>query len=281
MRSSTFVFLWLIVLGFLGLEYYQLHHEKIGLIGLLKNRGWIESEFNSSPEAGRPISLFLGWSGISVMLATNLYIFRKRFEFMQGWGALANWLNFHIFCGLLGPTFIVFHSNFQVRGLVAVSFWSMMISVASGVVGRYFYQQLARLESDFLGQADLYIQRLKRVAEKRGLVLKEENLAGCMHHALKKSGALTDLKNPFAVLFSSLIGDVNLILSPPLAPTGTGESGSFALKCYAVNRRRARNLGSFRQLMGYWHTFHMPFAIFMYVAAAFHIAAALILGVKK
>lgn len=281
MRAAVFLWLWLAILGVLSFEYFQLHQEKHGLVVLLMKSGVITKSLNTSPEPGRPISLFLGWSGISVMILTNLYILRKRMALMQGWGKLSNWLNFHIFCGLTGPTFIIFHSDFHARGLVAVSFWSMIISASSGVIGRYFYLQLARFESEFQDQAEFYMTRLKRLIEKRGGEVKDETLERYKHQALVTAGAIGSVGNPFSVFARSFAGDIRMLVHPPTAPPEAGDLGPFALKSFAVNKRRARYLESFRRLMGYWHTFHLPFAIFMYVAAAFHIAAALILGVKK
>jgi hypothetical protein len=279
MRNAVFVWLWLLIFAGLSFEYYQLKREKPELISLLKSKQLLNKDFNTSTDSGRPIGFALGVAGMAVMLLTNLYIFRKRFQFMQKWGSLKNWLNFHIFCGLVGPTFILFHSDFKVRGLVAISFWSMWVSFASGIVGRYFYTQLASMESDFIERADSFIRGLKRVAEKNKAALPEDELKGYMNLALVTAGATQTLSNPVTALFSSMAGDIRLMMSPPKSPAGTGELGSYALKGFAVNTRRAKNLENFKKLMGYWHTFHMPFAVFMYLAAVFHIAAALILGV--
>ena len=93
------------------------------------------------PNAGSTFSFYLGWIGFSLILMTNFYIWRKRRP-SEKQVNMKSWLNFHIFCGLLGPTIIVFHTNFKIGGLVAISFWSMMVSVASGIIGRYFYLQL-------------------------------------------------------------------------------------------------------------------------------------------
>jgi cytochrome b561 len=44
-------------------------------------------------------------------------------------------------------------------------------------------------------------------------------------------------------------------------------------------KRRIAFLEPFRRMLGYWHSFHLPFAFFMYVAAVIHIAAALMFGI--
>ncbi len=279
MKSSWVVGIWAVIFIVLSIEYGQYHRGQPGFLEFLKTKNVISKSYNTSLEPGRPTSLILGWAGISVMILTNLYILRKRAGFMQRLGSMRNWLNFHILCGMVGPTFILFHSNFKVRGLVAISFWSMVVSVASGVVGRYFYSQIAGYEHDFKAQADHYIKRLKTHISRMNLSIPEAHLQIYMDGALAMAGGSAKAGNPFVVLGRSFIGDIRLATRSIPAPAEAGQIGKFALKNYAVNLRRANNLQSFKKLMAYWHTFHMPFAIFMYLAAIAHIIAVNILGV--
>ena len=45
---------------------------------------------------------------------------------------------------------------------------------------------------------------------------------------------------------------------------------------YAIIKRKIHFSEHFRRLLGYWHSFHLPFAFFMYFVAIIHIAVALI-----
>ena len=126
MVMRFFLYLWLLLAIALSFEYWALNfHPSLSLLHL-------------SPEPGRPLSLWLGWVGLGLMVIMNVYSLRKRISGLGGWGRLSSWLNFHVFCGLVGPTLILFHCNFKVRGLVAISFWSMITSFSSGIIGRYF-----------------------------------------------------------------------------------------------------------------------------------------------
>ena len=69
---------------------------------------------------------------------------RKRTRKLFHFGYLTNWLEFHIFLCTLGPVFVLFHTAFKFGGIVAVSFWSMVAVVASGVIGRFIYIQIPR-----------------------------------------------------------------------------------------------------------------------------------------
>jgi len=85
-----------------------------------------------------------GVIGSALMIVMLLYSVRKRARPLRRAGAVGAWLDFHIFCGIVGPLLVILHSSFKVQGLVALSFWSMIAVALSGVVGRYLYRQIPR-----------------------------------------------------------------------------------------------------------------------------------------
>lgn len=44
--------------------------------------------------------------------------------------------------GLFGPILITYHTTYKLGGIVAVSFWSMVVVMVSGIIGRYIYVQI-------------------------------------------------------------------------------------------------------------------------------------------
>ena len=45
--------------------------------------------------------------------------------------------------GILGPTLIILHSNFKIGSLNSrLALFTMLVVVASGIVGRYLYSQV-------------------------------------------------------------------------------------------------------------------------------------------
>lgn len=282
MKLRTYVVLWLVITLVLTYENLMLNSlPKEGFLGLFQGIFPQLSDLNLSPEPGRPVSLYLGWAGIGTMLLTNFYIFRKRFGFLKKLGKMAGWLDFHIFCGLLGPTLIIFHTNFKVRGLVAISFWSMMVVAVSGVVGRYFYGQVIRVKSDLEKEAQAHELSLKGYAE--SVKLPAAQLEGALQGALKLAGGAALLQPAEAgilsIFFNSLAGDLRMLISPPPAPPGTPAASRSLLKKFAIARRRALFFETFQQYLGYWHSFHLPFAFFMYLVAVIHIITAMLFGV--
>jgi hypothetical protein len=281
MKLRHYELICFIIILFLGYEYAifngrLLHSQSIIklLFPIFSSRKYI---FNSNPTAGYPLSYFLGCLGFGLMVIMNLYTVRKRFQPFRQYGKLQAWLDFHIFCGILGPILIVFHANFKVTGLVAISFWSMVIAGSSGVLGRYFYMQTLKQSVDvkryskFLKEQFVEVHRLKFTDQKF-----DEIFA----HANRAAGIREGVTNPVLIFILSVIADIRLKFSHPGESFGLNDIESEVLKVIGVENRRDALLGPFNQLLGYWHAFHLPFAFIMYILAVIHILTALILVVR-
>ena len=216
-------------------------------------------------------------SGAICVLCFGNIFFRKRFNFFSKLGKLSSWLEFHIFCGILGPIFIVFHSNFKVKGLVAISFWSMVIASTSGIFGRYFYIQTLKKKDELKRNIDfLKNEFMKRNHEK----FSPEKFEEIFQHAFESAGSGQKSMNPLRVLYSSLKSDIYLMFNNPGKPYGINKKEGKVLKQIGIENRRVSILAPFNLLLGYWHSFHLPFAFFMYIVAVVHIVAALLFAVK-
>ena len=79
-----------------------------------------------------------------IVFGVGIYIARKRYNFMAKYIRLKYLLEFHIFLCVLGPILILFHTAFKFGGLVSIAFWSMVLVVLSGVIGRFIYIQIPR-----------------------------------------------------------------------------------------------------------------------------------------
>ncbi len=275
MRS--YIIAWLLITGFLGFEYWALSsapHWSFFLF--LQTKGWLSPNVKFNIIPGRNLSLWLGWIGISLMVLMNVYSLRKRFRFTHNWGKLSLYLNFHIFCGLMGPTLIFFHCGLKVRGLVGISFWSMIVSLTSGIIGRYLYAQLSSQRDDLERGATKAADRMDYLIERAKFKWSKEMRGASIARMLKHVGAREKFVNPFMALGSTLLGDARLLFSEVPVPAGYPAQAKAALTLYAIKKRSAFNLAPFEKLMGYWHAFHFPFAVFMYLAAIIHIISSLI-----
>ena len=82
----------------------------------------------------------------AAMIGTGVvgYSLRKRLPMLARVGKLRTWLRVHIFLCLLGPAFVLLHTSFKFGGVVAISFWCMVLVVSSGVFGRWVYVWIPR-----------------------------------------------------------------------------------------------------------------------------------------
>ena len=116
-----------------GWEYYR---------APLATRGYLPAHQLLRPSGA--VGLTLGIAGVLAMLATIPYALRKRWKRLSRLGRLKNWLEVHIFFGVVGPVLITFHTSFKFNGLISVGYWLMMTVWASGFVGRYLYVRIPK-----------------------------------------------------------------------------------------------------------------------------------------
>jgi len=233
-------------------------------------------------KAGGSVGHKLGIVGSSMMVLMLLYSVRKRVGALRRLGPLGRWLDVHIFLGILGPLLVVLHSTFKVQGLVALSFWSMIIVAASGVLGRYLYLQIPRT----------------RAGEERALVeleAEDRELSGQLRTRFRLDEAqIAGLDALVAVptRVGLLGGFVRLVTDDLRLRSGLR---AFARSCRSVPapvfkdfervvrqkaqvHRRILLWDRVHELFHYWHVLHKPFALVMYLFLIVHVAVALVTG---
>lgn len=222
----------------------------------------------------------LGVAGSSLMVVMLVYSVRKRVKPLRGLGKLRDWLDFHIFCGVVGPLLVILHSSFKVQGLVALSFWSMIVVALSGVLGRYLYLQIPRT----------------RAGDQLSLKEVEELHAGLTARlrAGLGEGPLQELEAIAAGRLRPLRSDaplLPLLLRLPVEGMllrwrlrgfrrrfrGSGEL-TRAARQKALLQRRLLLWNRLQELFHHWHVLHKPFAIVMYVFMAVHVAVVILTG---
>lgn len=144
-----------------------------------------------------------GIIGSLFMALLLLYSVRKRFKFARKWGHLNIWLNTHIFLGIVGPGFVLFHTGFKFNGIVAISFWSMVLVVLSGIIGKYIYELIPHSLSG------MELNRIELEAEEIGLTFEMRKFIPAGHPFWK---LLIELENQDSK--ASIINSLLLIFEP-------------------------------------------------------------------
>jgi hypothetical protein len=217
-----------------------------------------------------------------VGLAT--YSLRKRWKPLRRIGSLKHWLEVHIFLCTLGPFLILLHSSFRVGGLVAIAFWSMMLVVASGLFGRYLYVRIPKnLNGAFLS--------LDAIEKRRAETLSALTNRGSLHAQLAADEALRARPERPRSLLHALALSLKWEREQKKREATVRRSltrvlGSVPLKEEVVELaleearlgRQIALIEPFRRLFRYWHVFHLPLAIVMFLILTVHVTVATLFG---
>jgi len=233
---------------------------------------------------GGRIGHAMGVLGSAMMVVMLLYSVRKRVAAFRRFGPVSRWLDIHIYLGISGPLLVVLHSSFKVHGLVALSFWSMIAVALSGVAGRFLYLQIPRTRAGEEIALDELRRRDQALTErlKTQFGLAESRLARLGALGPATSGRQTVLRLLVEMIFGAarersevraFVRDCRRSVPDPLLH----ELGRLA-RDKAATHRRVLLWSRAHDLFHYWHVFHKPFAVVMYLFMLVHITVALLTG---
>jgi len=227
----------------------------------------------------------LGIIGSLMMLVgVSTYMLRKRISKFSRMGILKYWLEFHIFLCVLGPIFVLYHTSFKFGGLVAISFWSMVAVVLSGVIGRYIYLQIPRtIEGREMNLNE--INQIKDELNKKLITvysIDEQALQEILNAVKKRpdrSGNGMVKRSIEKFNFErKVIREVRTILRQnKIIGKGYKEVVKLIKDEITLNRKIDR-LISMQNLFRYWHVAHLPFALLMLIIMLIHVGVAYTFG---
>lgn len=268
----------LILLGINGYQYYTTPIE--------------ERFFDSSHAALKPSG---GWGHgfgiigtLMMILGVAIYMVRKRSRKLFTFGYLKHWLEFHIFLCTVGPILVLYHTAFKFGGIVSVSFWSMVLVVLSGVVGRFIYIQIPRTIqgkeidiNDLASMREELIEKMKLEMLFDVRLIKElDELASPERY--KYLGVFDTVLIYFKDFFR--ISSFQSKLRKNLAVAGFSKIRRKEIKNKAhaeiILSRRLGMLRTMQNLFRYWHVAHLPFAIAMFVIMIIHVIVTITFGYK-
>jgi hypothetical protein len=261
---------------FKGLPYYTTSME--------------ERFYHPDHDLFKPSGLFghgLGIIGtLLILFGVFSYMARKRYRFLSRFGRLKYWLEFHIFLCVLGPIMILFHTAFKFGGIVSISFWSMVVVVASGVIGRYIYIQIPRtIEGRLLSLNEVkemksaidasFKSRYKLDDASFNAILKYANV-----NSMYKNG------NLIVRIISKHVEDIKRIWGLKRALRKNNLSKRRVRQILGLVKHeislsnRIERLQTMQRLFKYWHIAHLPFALIMLVIMVIHVGITLAFGAR-
>ena len=220
----------------------------------------------------------------AIIIGVFGYMARKRMRFLMRLGVLKYWLEFHIFLCSLGPVLILFHTAFKFSGIVAISFWSMVAVVISGVIGRYIYIQIPRS----IEGRELSLNEIGNIKNDVEIEIRErfnlnKDILSQIEEKVKFKRDVSEFSF-FRVIISRLAFERKTVsdLRGLLKQNGINrKSRNRLLKLFRAEMvlgRRIEWLGLMQNLLRYWHVLHLPFALIMLVIMIVHVAIAILFG---
>jgi len=229
----------------------------------------------------------LGILGTLMMVLLLTYSLRKKTNIFGNIGNIGTWLDFHIYLGIMGPLFVILHSSFKLNGIVAISFWSMISVALSGVLGRYIYLQIPRnISGHEMNLSDLENTNERILNE----IESKYSVDGAYVSKIETMivGNLNPDKSELSMLFSFLMADIFRVFRVKkirkILRRSTGLSKKQIRILLGLMNKKAfihRRLilwNKIHQLFHYWHVFHKPFAIIMYLIMVVHVAITIVFG---
>ena len=220
----------------------------------------------------------LGVIGMLLMLVPVAYAIRKRWAPLARTGSLPRWLEVHIFCGIVGPALITFHTSFKFNGLISVAYWSMMAVMLSGFVGRYLFVRIPKT----IRGVELTHGEIRTRAEELKNEIGAASLRPGMQDRLREvedelePAAGRAVVGPIMVRrrLRRLRGELLAAgVDRPLAARATAAMAERALLL-----RRLAYLDRRKRLFAMWHVFHQPLVYVMFAIAALHVGLAVFMG---
>jgi len=232
---------------------------------------------------------YLGVVGSVMLLLMLAYPLRKHVGFMSRWGALKHWFRIHMIMGIVGPTFILFHSTFHLRSLNAtIALFSMLGVVISGIIGRFIYTKI---------HYGLYGRRATLGKVQEELAGLSDDAKSRLHFAPRVEQWLQSFERDSkqldrsftSHLFSPLtIGLKRIILAFRCARElrkilkterhtefrGGASEAIQLTSSYLKECQRVAQFSTFERFFSLWHVLHVPLIYILAACTIFHIVAA-------
>ena len=202
-----------------------------------------------------------------MLIGVSIYMLRKRFRTFSRIGILKHWLEFHIFLCTLGPILVLFHTSFKFGGIVAISFWSMVAVVLSGIIGRFIYIQIPRT----IEGRELSLSEVINLKTDVGGVLNNANLDEA---SFKEILELTKQKDR-----KSLNKAKSILKKNNVSKVEYSKIVDLLKNEISLNRKIDR-LSTMQNLLKYWHVAHLPFAFIMLIIMIVHVVVTITFGSK-
>lgn len=252
---------------------------------------FLPTERYISPREG--LGYALGIIGGSLMLVLLLYPARKRLPWLGFLGSIKAWFTAHMALGIVGPLFILYHSNFSLGATNSnAALIAMLLVSGSGVIGRYFYTRVydglserRHTRNELQAAANELRQKVAGTAFVPNLLTQldaaEERLLAC---GRGPHGVLTKPVYVSALMFTerwrltrAAIRELRVAAKGSRVLAQQHRHFSRTIRRYVAKRletaRDVAEFESYEHLFSLWHWLHVPLFFILLVAGIVHVFA--------
>jgi len=232
--------------------------------------------------AGDELAILCGFVGTGLMAVAAIYPMFRRFKPFRWLASNTMWFDFHMMAGWIGPMFIGLHSALQLDSWVAAAFWSMLIVVVSGAIGRYLYTMIPTVSNgNELEELD-HERAFSRFRRANPVAMGE--LEAQIQRARFRADAIARLGSVVYSLMWLFFEDAFRPARWWARRRRLGRLGVVGKARRELLRRVGRKIliergrvtaPQAQRLLHAWKWVHVPFTIFLVVLSAYHIYDAL------
>ncbi len=229
---------------------------------------------------------WMGYIGAGMMVVAALYTLRLHIPGLRRVGSAKTWFDFHVVFGIAGPILSLLHTNLNIFSLywVTALWWAVFLVVMTGLVGRYLYTMVPRLEAATERDKKQLDEGIKVAADQWASMTTTANV---LQHFLKaqektaerekSEGALAGL-TLLGWLLRSRLREAQAAASLRYRLLGQMKNAKLRTGAIELMRQRARverktkMLGVAKPLLAKWRAFHIGITVVMFVLLIAHVA---------
>jgi hypothetical protein len=216
-------------------------------------------------------------------LLTLLYPLRKRWRLLENLGAPRVWFQFHVYFGIAGPLLATLHTTLKFGGLASICYWSMMLVMASGFIGRFLFAQLPRNQRGVtlsLKEIEAEIKVVQRYLETMGWRSERDVAMSASSQAQitpNSSAGWRTLVHLWLARRREMRAWRQRLRTQNLSNATVHHVLAILSRKFFLEGSRA-TLDLTTRAFSHWHTLHLPFTYLMFITLLIHAGLAIFLG---
>ncbi|MCB9653634.1 MAG: 4Fe-4S dicluster domain-containing protein [Deltaproteobacteria bacterium] len=236
---------------------------------------------------------WMGYIGAIMMTISALYTMRLHVPGLRRVGSAKTWFDFHVVFGLAGPILSLLHTNLNIfdpnKWLHAALWWSIASIVFSGLVGRFLYTLIPRLETATRREQKRLDDGIQQVADQWASMTVSANVLSQFLKAQEKTqdrrsqGAAAAASSESALRFMismarSALQRIQATLALRFRTMKSMQNAKLRTATLrlmgqrAVIEGRMQFYGVAKGLLAKWRTIHIGLSIVMFILLIAHVA---------